>query len=526
MVVLEERDYPVLPGCSPAESAVYAYCEGDGCLARRLVIPDLPDYLRLESSSIGLYIDPELAHLAAGLQAGKEPINPTLPGITSQDKICLWLTPALAARIRVEKMDSGLDDSAASTVCVSVTEGSDQIDFVVGEQVEVITNQPLAGLELASRVRVDPEWEGAHQAALYPEAEGTQVYYVAADSPDPTRTVRLLGSVYPDCPIGECQELSAYCASLSEDGCRRILERWGSCGICEDMTSWGRVCAGCQYLICQSCYCRIASPPRCPGCRGSGSALDAVGEVARHALRGPADVFRAIIKASPRARVLYEPDHDEFSWDDDETLSGAIALSLRDGEVIVRETDSADCVATHVIRWGVTQYDRQVRAPGPEPLQVYHIGPAWTTPFRAAAEARRLEDPEHLTVLPVVYRPRLSDLLSQYTSHISLKKTMVIESIVLHHEVVTTEGGYPDWDLEAIRHLVNVRMEQTHGGYDVLCEEDRAGWALVVDGVMVPQWTVLLLTIDDREVLNLTWLWCEVDPVNRIRDPPPSLLRE
>ena len=385
MVVLEEHDYPRDEGATGAESAVYRFCRDTR--QPLVVVPDFPSPL-WEGGSLGCptvcYLDPELLYLVSGA-AELRLRNPTVEHQVPHEPemaIILWLTPVRAAFTRVQRT---LERRAGVTVVPS----SGETVFTIGEEVRVITNHPVEWEGPVTRVSIHPEWTAAHQASPYDEAEEEVVYHVAVDTCQPDLVEETISKVYPGHWLGAQTGRRTYQLGLEKQERCRFRKRWGSCGICYDALEMGQVYGCCQYVICHACAGQESVRQRCPNCRESDPLLVAVGRRSQEAPTQPADVFRAILRASPQARVLYVASRRGGPWGSQDFTQVSLLEDTHD-EVTATRLPAHDCQATHVICWGSWLPTWKIRAASTQPLQIYHLGLSWQAPFRAAAEQGRL----------------------------------------------------------------------------------------------------------------------------------------
>ena len=498
MVLLQPDDHPLLPGYTAGESAIMAFYRPltDRPLVR---VPDNPSLWQAYSTTTVL-LDPALHHLALwfpDLDYHGRYYDPTVdhPRLRQDPTrtALLWLTPETAARVTVLR---GPDLETAQVV----VEG-DQIRITVGPRFSLLCNQEVTCTEPCRRLEYHPEWVGPDRPELLAAVEGEQHYYVEVECLDPdeltSTSQRGLPSLFPDRLLREHRGREEYRRTLAPEAQDRLDERWGTCGICHESGHWWHVHDCCQYIVCDGCR-KSWDRVDCPHCRTAGTPV-LVSESAQTLPTSFHDVIRAILEASPYARIL------QACWDDDPRWEEC-RRDPRGGLYCERLQGRPS--ATHLVYplppvVGLPL----VTAIGNRPLQVYYVGVGCQSHIRAAAEAGLLCALGQLPVVPVIYRPQPAEVVRAMTRTVSCTSRRLLEWAVLHYTCLHRDDQGWDLDLEVVERQVRGR----HYWDDFRLYRDQVSWS--EDGATTTD-LGLRLRVGGCN-LEVRDLWCRLQPDRR-----------
>ena len=236
------------------------------------------------------------------------------------------------------------------------------------------------------------------------------------------------------------------------------------------------------------------------------------------ALPDLSDVCRAIINASPYARVLYVTNEHDSPWKV-MVIDTVSLLSSFGGELVkVERVGLLDRKATHVICTCPWDPSWRIRAGRNQVLQVYYVGYRQQAPFRAAAEAGLLETPDTLTVIPGVCSPTPVQLVARVIRSMPRYSGIcwenAAEALLLRYDVIVDRGECKDWDLDAVEAVVQKVWKGKYCGMSIKWEVKPGKWGLLVDGKLVENQWSCYVNIGGFPI-NMTKLWCSINPMNR-----------
>lgn len=503
MVLLQEDDYPILPGYTPAESALLAHLPPTAPLA---IVPDQPAVWLLRHRSV-VFLDPQLIDLGRQTFGSldhhwHDPTSPTEGPVPLElQAVLLWLTPATAARLWLLH-DPELPDRHYQ---VQVEEEEIRLSVSVGTQ--VVGNQ--LGLRSGGRrlrLLIDPAWEGAEEVRgeTWPEEED---HYVQIDCYSRVGLEESgLGTLDPTRPLGGGQSRAEHIGRLTPEAAARLEERWGECGLCGEALQWGHVYGCCQYPVCGACYCRCPedSRDRCPHCRGRGLPVP-VTEEDHPRPTEITDVLWAIHLASPGARVLLARSRPTG-------ITQVEEVRVEEGELRWKRV-SGPQAATHLVCEVPLHGPRPAIASSAEaPLQVYWVGTAMTATIRAALATGALQTPERLTVLPLVYRPSPMEAFDQVAGRPRGPARQFWERCVLHYTSIVWAGSHYDCQLGEVLQRAELIGRRTRKQPDPLLVDEITGrWS--DQGVEISGRIPVLRL--GSQCFNLRRFWCLLDPQHR-----------
>ena len=523
MVVLQEDECPIQPGLTAAESALQCFWKCQYYRHQLTVIPDLPAiWPTLAINTV--YLAPSLARLGLTYSVpGNVMIyhDPTVQGEYQDEveEILLWLDEETASRMTfyIGPVGSG----------VVIRETGGLVVMTVGSDIRVVCNQHLSCHGPVSRILLHPEWKDATRPSLYTERPGHRVYYVQIDSYGLDEDDhQALQCAYPSAQLSPTITLEEHLQTLSEAAAARLLDRWRFCGICEEPVEWCYVCNSCQYPVCSRCSisCReLEKWMLCPHCRIENVQYCALA-MQPEPIITPGGVYRAIMEQSPGARVLLLADPSHHTWGSRD-VEHRVSQIHGPEEIEPRLLDS-DLSATHVISLVPEDYViGLIRPAGSAPLQVYYLGPSYSSPIRAAAEAGIL----HSTTVPVetvVYHPTPALVLHQLIKDMPREIRDLYSRLVLDHSCLVHNGRFLDLDLERVVQKakeyqeLSGRSRRRQPKLTVKRAIDQRAWR---DGERIVLGISHILYIKEHS-LRLRDLWIALDASHRmlIRAPEPE----
>lgn len=122
---------------------------------------------------------------------------------------------------------------------------------------------------------------------------------------------------------------------------------------------------------------------------------------------------------------------------------------------------------------------------------------------------------QQLPVVPITYYPPLATLIDQSTREMPAAYQHMYLGLLLRWDVVTAMAGFQDWDLGAVKALVDTLITGEYMGLDLECQWVPGAWEEVVDGETIAHGQSLQIQPPDGYPLNLTRLWCQIDPATR-----------